>query len=110
MSKVLVVVSTSEMNKAVLGALWASAALKEGWAENVELMFFGPIEEKIALGDERLMKAIQEFRGLGKKPVACERVAKGGGYIDILSRRIDTGPVGEMIGEYIDKGYVPLVF
>ena len=110
MSKVLVIVSTAETEKAVLGILWAAAAVKEKWVDDLELVFFGPIEEKIALGNKTIMNAIEEYRKLGKKPVACERVARSHGYLESLSSRIEVGPVGKMIGEYIEKGYVPLVF
>ena len=110
MSKVLVIVSTSEYSKALLGVLWATATLKEKCASDVELVFFGPIEEKIAEGDEKLLEAIDDFKKLGKKPIACERVARANNYLDKLADKIDVGPVGELIGEYIGKGYVPLVF
>lgn len=110
MSKVLVIVSTAEIEKAALGVLWAAAAIKEGWVEDVELVFFGPIEEKIALGNETIMKAIDEYKKTGKKPMACERVARSHNYLELLSSRIDVGPVGELIGDYLSKGYIPLVF
>ncbi|MET1159794.1 MAG: hypothetical protein ABWW65_02425 [Thermoprotei archaeon] len=110
MAKVLVIVSTSEIDKAVLGVLWATYALREKLVEDVELVFFGPIEEKIAIGDKKLMRAIEEFRKLGKTPVACRIVAKTQGYLEMLADKIKVGDVGRMIAEYINNGYIPLVF
>ena len=110
MVKVLVIVSTGEIDKAMLGILWATAALRDKWVEDVELVFFGPVEEKIALGDKKLLNAIEEYRKLGKIPVACRIVAKTKGYLELLSDKIRVGDVGKMIAEYISKGYIPLVF
>ena len=110
MVKVLVIVSTSEIDKAVLGVLWAVAALREKWVEDVEVVFFGPVEEKIAIGDKKLMNAIEELRRLGKTPIACRLVAKTKGYLEQLSDKIKVGNVGEIIAEYMNKGYIPLVF
>jgi len=110
MVKVIVIISTSEVDKAVLGILWATAALREKWVEDLELMFFGPIEERIALGDRKILDAIEEYKSLGKTPLACRIVASSKGYLQLLSDKIKVGNVGQLIAEYMDKGYIPLVF
>ncbi len=109
MARSLVIVSTSEIDKAVLGVLWAATAFKEGWIDDVELYFFGPVEKLIAEGERRLIDAINQYKALGKTPIACERVADSLGIRDKLTRIVDVGPVGKLIGAMMDEGYIPLV-
>ncbi|MET1128890.1 MAG: hypothetical protein ABWW70_06195 [Thermoproteota archaeon] len=111
MAKVLVVVSTSEVEKASLGIRWAAAAVRNKWVDDVEVVFFGPVEEKIAEGDERLLGPLKELIELGKMPAACRRVAEMGGYVNKLAeRQVKVEYVGELIAKYVKEGYVPLVF
>ena len=111
MSKFLVIVSTSEKEKSLLGIRCAIAALKNKWVDDVEVVFFGPIEKSIAEGDTEFLALIEELKGMGKEPTACIRVAEAGGYLqDLSAKGVKTGPVGEMIAEFVGKGFVPLVF
>jgi hypothetical protein len=111
MSKFLVVISTSERDKALLGLRWAIAALKNKWAEDVEVVFFGPIEKSIAEGDNDLLGLIKDLEGLGKEAVACIRVAEAEGIAEKISEKnVKLGRVGELIAKYVDNGFIPLVF
>ncbi len=110
LARALVVISTTELEKAILGILWAATAFKEGWINDVELYFFGPVEKLIADRESKLIDAINQYKALGKTPIACETVAKKLGITEKLQDVVDIGPVGKLIGELMDEGYIPLIY
>ena len=110
MPRILVIISTSDVDQALAGLMYATNALKYGWVEDVELIFFGPVERHIASGNKRIINAIMEFSKHKKKPLACKRIAELGGYIDKLEEKIETVYVGSKVSELIKKGYMPMVF
>ncbi|HDZ35709.1 MAG TPA: hypothetical protein ENH81_02190 [Thermococcus sp.] len=109
MVKALVIISSGD-EKALTGFMWATNALKYGWVEDVEVILFGPIEEAVAKGDERLVHWIEELRKLGKLPIACKRLAEIGGFETSLENYAKVEYVGKIIAEYLEKGYVPMTF
>ena len=110
MTKVLVIVSSKDVDKALTGLLWAVNALKWKWVEDVEIVFFGPIEEEIAKGNERLLKAIAAYVDFKGKPIACKLIAERGGYEGEISKYVKVEYVGSRIADLIAQGYVPIVF
>ncbi|BAA80568.2 conserved hypothetical protein [Aeropyrum pernix K1] len=110
MVKALVIISSSDVDKALTGMLWATNALKRGWAEDVELIFFGPIEAEIARGNQRLLEAIAAYSQVKGTPLACKRVAEQGGFEEALKDKVRVEYVGAKIAELLGKGYTPLVF
>lgn len=108
--KVVVIVSSSDVNKAMTGLMWAINARKYKWVDDVRLIFFGPIEERIAKGDESILSALMEFQSLGGSPLACKRVAEVGGYLESLENRVRVEYVGKLISDLLQEGYTPLVF
>jgi len=110
-ARFLLVASTGEKGKSLLGLRWAIAAIERGWAEEVRVVLFGPVEEHVARGDPDYLEALERLRGLGVEPVLCERYAQAAGVLEELrGRGLTLGPVGEMIAELAGKGYTPLVF
>ncbi len=111
MARFLVVVSSGEKPKSLLALRWAAAALSNGWADDVDVVFFGPAEDFLARGDPDFYEAIKALQSQGKEPIACERFAQAAGYLDTLAKRgIRTGYVGEIIARKTAEGYTPLVF
>ncbi|QQE80068.1 hypothetical protein [Alicyclobacillus sp. SO9] len=108
-TKVLVVLSTGEKQKALTGLLYASNAMKNKWLEEVKVVFFGPFESLLAEDEE-----VQNWTGQlaeFQTPVACKFVSDNGGVSEKLSELgIEVEYVGQMVSDYINDGYVPMVF
>ncbi|MCE4623110.1 MAG: hypothetical protein F7B19_07365 [Desulfurococcales archaeon] len=110
MARVLVIISSQSVEKALTGLMWATNAFKNRWVEDVEVIFFGPVERLIAEGNERLMHAIIEYSGIKGRPLACRRIAEKEGYEDKLEGKVNLVYVGSLIGNYLEENYVPMVF
>ncbi|RUM47196.1 MAG: hypothetical protein DSY37_03320 [Hyperthermus sp.] len=110
MVKVLVIISSADVDKALTGLMWATNALRFKWVDDVEVLLFGPVEKMVAKGDERLVKALEELKKRGKNPVACRRIAERDGYLKDLEKYVDTEYIGSFIAWYLSKGYMPLTF
>ena len=46
--KVIVIISTAEREKALVGVMYATNVLKNKWLEDVKVFFFGPFEKLVA--------------------------------------------------------------
>ena len=110
MARVLVIISSDNLAKALTGLMWATNALKYGWVDDVEVIFFGPVERLIAEGNQELIKSILEYSRVKGRPLACKRIAEVEGYADKLEDKVEVVYVGSVIGKYINDGYTPLVF
>lgn len=109
MVKVLVIISSDD-EKALPGFMWALNALKYRWADNVEVILFGPIERAIAKGDERFLSWVEKLKELGKLPLACKRVAELEGFEVSLEKYAKVEYVGKIIAEYLKEDYVVMTF
>ncbi|WP_297510014.1 hypothetical protein [Thermococcus sp.] len=107
--KALVIISSAD-DRALPGFMWAVNALKYGWAEDVEVILFGPVEEAVANRDERFLPWIEKLRELGKSPVACKRLAEMGNFEAPLKEHARLEYVGKIIAGYLERGYVPMTF
>ncbi|WP_240910633.1 hypothetical protein [Thermococcus sp. MV11] len=83
--------------------MWAVNAIKNGWAEDVEVVLFGPIEDAVARGDKRFVPWIERLRELRKLPRACRRIAEEKGFEEILGKNSRVGYVGAIIAELIRR-------
>lgn len=108
--KALVIVSSESIGKALTGIMWATNALRHGWVDDVELVFFGPVERYIAEGEEKIVNAIYEYSQIKGKPLACRRIAELEGMVDKLEGKVNLVYVGSIIAGLLEKGYVPMVF
>jgi len=109
MAKALVIISSVD-EKALVGFMWATNAIKNGWVEDVEVILFGPIEKAVAEGDERFIPWIEKLRELGKLPIACKRIAELEGFETSLQKYTKVEYVGKIIAEHLEKGYIPMTF
>ncbi|WP_152878824.1 hypothetical protein [Thermococcus sp. 101 C5] len=107
--KALVIISGAD-EKALVGFMWATNAIKHGWVEDVEVVLFGPIEKAVAEGDERFIPWIEKLNEFGKLPIACKRIAELEGFEVSLQKYVKVEYVGKIIAEYLEKGYVPMTF
>ncbi|MCE4598658.1 MAG: hypothetical protein F7C81_00465 [Desulfurococcales archaeon] len=108
--KVLVIISSDNLDVAKTGLMWAINAIRNKWVDDVEVIFFGPIERAIAEGNRELIELISSLVEARKQPLACRRIAEVEGYLEKLEDKIQTIYVGSRIAELMSKGYIPLVF
>ncbi|AIG98955.1 MULTISPECIES: hypothetical protein [Archaeoglobus] len=104
---VLIVSGKEAREKAVAGLVFAANSMKFGWAEKVEIIFFGPSED-LLVEDEEFRNLV--LSQLGEyKPLACKFVADMKGYADKLDfTRLEY--IGELVNRLIDEGFTPMVF
>lgn len=108
-SKVLIVLSTEEKEKALTGLLYATNAIRNQWLDDVRVFFFGPFEKLLAEDPEVQEWATQLVSY--QQPVACKFVADNHNVSDQLaSLGVDVQYIGQPISDAIRDGYVPMVF
>ncbi len=108
--KVLVIISTSDAEKARTGMMYAVNAVAQEWMTDVKLIIFGPAQH-LFLEDQDLQERVALFGKVSGVPVACRFIADRDG----ITRRteklgMDVQPVGTIVSEHIKKGYVPMVW
>lgn len=108
--KVLVVISTAEVEKAYAGMMYAVNALKQNWMSDVKLIFFGP-SEKLLLEDEGMKDFLSQFNELKGESVACKFISdrdETSVKIEKLGVKIEF--VGSLISDYVKKGFIPMIW
>jgi hypothetical protein len=107
--KVLVILSTAEKEKALTGVLYATNAIKNQWLKDVKLCFFGPFEALLAEDTEvqGWVAQLAEYQA----PVACKFISDSRGISEKLTALgIEVEYVGKLVSDYIEDGYIPMVF
>jgi len=108
-SKVMVIISTGEKEKAFTGIMYAVNAQKNKWIDDVKVIFFGPFEDLICQDQEVADIASQLLDY--ETPVACKRLSDNAGISGKLKEiGYNVEYVGTIISDHIKEGYVPLVF
>jgi len=108
-SKVLIILSTGEREKAFTGIMYATNAQKNKWLDEVKVIFFGPFENLICEDEEVANMATQllDF----ETPIACKRLSDNAGISDrITELGYSVEYVGVIISDLIKQGYAPMVF
>ncbi len=108
-SKLLIILSTSEREKALTGLMYAKNALKENWIDNIQVIFFGPIENLIIEDEE--IKEYAEAIADQTECIACKFLADRDEISDDIEELgMELDYVGSIISEYIKEGYMPMVW
>ena len=108
-SKVVVIISSGEKEKALTGIRYAFNAQKNKWLDDVKVFFFGPFEDLVCEDEEVADFASQLLEY--ETPIACKRLSDNAGIsgkLEDLGVNVDY--VGSLISGYLSEGYVPLVF
>jgi hypothetical protein len=108
-SKIMVIISTAEKEKALTGIMYAVNAQKNSWVDEVKVVFFGPFENLIC-EDADVVNAASNLLEY-ETPIACKFLSdrdKISDKLEELGYRVDY--VGSMISAFIEEGYVPMVF
>lgn len=108
-SKLLIILSTSEREKALTGLMYAKNALKENWIDDIQVIFFGPIENLIIEDEE--IKEYAEAIADQTECIACKFLADRDEISDDIEELgMELDYVGSIISEYIKAGYMPMVW
>ena len=108
--KLLVIISTGEKEKARIGAMYAKNALLQGWMEDVKIIIFGPAQA-LLLEDSELQDFVKEVSAMESTPIACSYISdrdKNREELESLGVLIE--PVGSIISDYINDGYIPMIW
>ncbi len=104
-AKVLIILSSNDIEKLKTGILYGKNAIKYGWLEDVKFFLFGGAEEAILKEHELL----NDVKSIGA--IACKFIAKEKDIYDKFKQLdINTQYIGEQISNLIKDGYMPMVF
>ena len=108
-SKVLVILSTAEKDKALTGIMYAKNAQKNNWVDEVRVFFFGPFENLVCQDDD-VIQAASELLDY-QTPIACKFLSDKSGASDKLEELgFNVQFVGSLISDSIKAGFIPMVF
>ena len=108
-SKLLVIIATGEKEKALTGLMYARNTLKQGWLEDVKIVFFGP-SEKLIVQDEQVANEVKNIAVMGES-FACKAISDREGFsgeVEKLGVKVEY--VGSVISNFIKNGYLPIVW
>ncbi|HLH85991.1 MAG TPA: DsrE family protein [Thermoplasmataceae archaeon] len=111
--KALIIISSGKeaVDKALTGMMYAYNALKHGWLNDIQVMFFGPSEDLILSDNAKVREMLEKLKSQGVKPFACSAVAKDRGIeAGLMQIGLDVLPVGPLISSLIKKDYAILTF
>lgn len=108
-SKLLVVVATSNKEKALAALMYTGNAIRHSWMDDVKVVFFGP-SERLMVEDEEASARAREISKAGGS-FACKAISDReeiSGDIEDLGVRVEY--VGTIISDFIKDGYIPMVW
>ena len=109
-SRIVVIISSSDAEKARTGLMYAINSLKHGWLEDVKIIFFGPAQD-LLLEDAEIQNYIKEYQAMEETAVACKYISDRDKKSEQLSEiGLQVEYVGKMISDYILDGYIPMVW
>ena len=107
--KLLVIMSTGDKEKALTALMFAKNALKNKRFEDVRVVYFGPVERLMA-SDAKVADAAIEISSMGES-IACKAISDRQNISDkIAGMGVRIEYVGSIISDYINDGYVPMVW
>ena len=108
-SKILVIISTGESEKAATGLMYARNAIRFKWMDEVEVIFIGP-SERLLVEDEAIIEAVKDFPDFQNTKV-CKFLSDRDGISEkIADMGLTVDYVGPIISAFINEGYIPMVF
>lgn len=108
--KVLVIVSTENRLKAMGALVFVQNSIKNKRFEDTKLILFGP-SEKLVSEDQALQGIVSDIVSMEGKPMACKFISD----MESISPKLTSlgfqiEYVGDPIGQFINDGYLPMVF
>lgn len=108
-SKLLVILASGEKETVLTGLMYARNAIKRGWMEDVQVVFFGP-SEKLMVEDAQVSDAAKEMVEMTNCR-ACKAISDRediSGKVEELGVKVEY--VGSVISDLIKEGYTPMVW
>jgi hypothetical protein len=107
--KLLVIIASSDRGKALTGLMYTRNALTKGQMLDVKLVYFGP-SEKLIVEDPEVREKALELVELGES-FACKAISDREKISeDMEGLGIKVEYVGSIISDYINQGYIPMVW
>lgn len=108
-NQVLVIIASGEREKALTAMTYAWNTKKQGWLDDVKVMFFGP-SENLLLEDEEVAREAGKLAEI-MEPIACKFLADRDSLTEGIEKMgMKLEYVGSEIAELIKKGYTPMVW
>jgi len=109
-SRLLVVISTPNKEKAMTGLMFARTVLQSGRVDDVKVVFLGATCERMLAQDEEMASVALELAPEGHV-IACKAISDRegiSGKFEEMGVRVEY--VGSIITDAIKDGYAPMVF
>ena len=107
--KLLIILSSAEKEKALTGLMYSRNVLKNKRFDEVKIIYFGPIE-KLMTTDVEVANAAIEVSSLCDS-YACRAISDKQGISEKISDMgVKIEYVGSIICDFINSGYVPMVW
>jgi len=108
-SKLLIIISTGEREKALTAMMYSNNAITKGGFEDVKIIFFGPSEQLVAEDEE--IKSRAKNLALATECYACKAISDRKGISgEFEGLGITVEYVGTIISGFLKEGYVPMVW
>lgn len=109
MEKLLIIISTAEKEKTMTALMYSRNVLKNKRFEDVKVVYFGPVE-KLMTVDPEVADAALEVSSMGES-YACKAISDKQEISEkIAGMGVKIEYVGAIISDYINQGYVPMVW
>ena len=108
-TKLLVIVATSDREKAQTALMYANNAMKRGWFDDIKVVYFGP-SEKLVVEDPIISDQAREIAEAGGS-IACKYISDRDGVSEKFEKLgVQVEYVGSIISDLIKDGYIPMVW
>ncbi len=108
--KIVVIISTSDAEKAKTGLMYALNSVTQSWMDKVELIFFGPAQN-LLFSDIEVKDYVIQFREAKGKVTACKFIAeRDSTAAETAKLGVNVEFVGSIISDFIKEGYIPLIW
>lgn len=109
-NKLIIIISTEQLEKARTGMMYAVNALEQSWMEDVKIIFFGPAQ-KLVNEDAELQQFLKRYQDENKNAVVCKFIADRDNIVTKAKElKMDVEYVGKIISNFIKEGYIPMVW
>lgn len=108
-SKILVIVSTGDKDTVLSALMYAGAAIRNKWMDDVKVIYLGP-SEILMVEDEAVAAKVREINE-ASLCYACQTISDREGISEKISEiGLQVELVGARVSDLIKNGYVPLVW